>query len=486
MTQTKNDKQNKIQDLQNINPFYFEHYSRLIVFKELKENLCIQREKLWFTLDQEWEKLIRIHINTNLSSRSTFECLIYINNATNQIMLDKITSFSKLRPNPTNFLTKDISFAFYSKLNSFCVTFLQIFDKYLIHNDFAVVTSIEKEYTIIRLFDVDNLDEKTKKSSPIDILETKLQTIILLFNQMHKHFFKFSVWIYDTMTNKESLLKIKLMNLFFIFINESFFKIVYEKLIKNVIPVQCLDASLEIEITTKINEFQGSLKSVEFDSKSLANNTNLFESNLEEIFIRKKCKFIYEYAQSVMKNSDLIFETSQYEIIYNDYVDDSVKELKELYKTTKSNDLLDDLMNIIKSSSNNLCITKTTQMISKLIYQTLNDAYFILTEGNQKVKNVLLLCIICRNIFELYINIIPSYHENNIKTLPIIPIALYNDISYMAISCLTLSHQYKTLIESIGLQKESKLLDCSQFDKNELTKNFSFIDIAFKLSHAGK
>jgi hypothetical protein len=470
--------ENDLTKLNSLNIHSVENDNPFAIVKDLKECLCIQRERIWFELDQEWDRLIKIQTTNSYNKdheKNTYYS-ISINSLANQDWLEKITLFSNLRLNPMSVLTTNFSFVFLNKLHKFAMSFLEIC-RHSIQNDCQIETVSKNDSSIIEITLTDC--NSNSNQSKMTVLESKLDKLILLLNILYDILFKYDVWIYSSDGIHQ---KVKLMNIFFICCHNDFFKIVYEQLLTSIIPTKNLDADLECEINKTLSKFENNLTQIEFCStlSNDASTRNQF-AVLEELFIRKKCTFINETARSMMKDNNLIFETSIVELNSKDSVDNLIQELNKCNINIQTNDMSKDLELIIKSA-NSLHVSKLAKDLFKLIYETMNDAYNILIDEKQSIKNVFLLCLISRNLFELFINVVPNYHESNLKTLPILPMILYNDFSYLAVNCLLLSHHYKKMIESNEFV--GSINKCC--DKIDIYNSFCCFDLVLKLMSTGQ
>lgn len=428
--------------------------NNLLIVKELYEDFTVQRERLWSELDSEWDKLIQI-------SGSKIQLGLEVT----QSRLDRLTIFSHLRPS--------VNFVFASKMKQFSTQFVNMCDETLIQNLSQVSLRQEDENQQCMIFEPVEVDSP----SPLEVLELKLNAIEQMLNILNENLFKYETFC------KSSDKKIKLVHLFAKMCAEEFLRLIYEQLVINVIPVRNLDYDLETRIDERIKQFEARIHSIGFHT----DKKTQFENNLEELFIRKKCKHVIESARELMKQNELVFELVQVNT-GDQLVDVAVslstklqKDLYELYRHRSSQSIFTDLQVF---GSRKYKISQLAQRVSDLVYQTLNDAYQILTESKQNVKNVFLLCLIARNLFDLFASIVPVYHENNLKSLPILPVIMFNDFSFLAVNCLTLSHQYKSLLESFSkLKPENASI---AYDIDEIVANFSFLDLVVKLTSTGQ
>lgn len=123
-------------------------------------------------------------------------------------------------------------------------------------------------------------------------------------------------------------------------------------------------------------------------------------------------------------------------------------------------------------------ISTIAQKTIESIYETLNEALDILEKTND-MKNVSLLCIVARNLFEIYANVIPTFYRNSLLELPSLSAIAYNDFMYLGFHCLTITHQYKNMFFS--LKDNKKLKNLTSSDVNDIIENFSCLDLIPKL-----
>ena len=122
--------------------------------------------------------------------------------------------------------------------------------------------------------------------------------------------------------------------------------------------------------------------------------------------------------------------------------------------------------------------------MTDLVEETLEEAYKLMSENRENLKNVSLMCLAARNLFELYSDLIPVYYSSNLKNLPQLSAIVHNDLNYMARICLTLYHRYKTLLSSLKTVNTSEL-NIEYIELKDLINNFSFVDMVPKLCTVG-
>lgn len=123
-------------------------------------------------------------------------------------------------------------------------------------------------------------------------------------------------------------------------------------------------------------------------------------------------------------------------------------------------------------------ISAIAQKTIESVYETLNEALDILEKTND-MKNVSLLCIVARNLFEVYTNVIPTFYRDSLLELPTLSAIAYNDFMYLGFHCLTITHQYKRMF--LSLKDNKKLQNLTSSDVNDIIENFSCLDLIPKL-----
>ncbi|KAM0735806.1 Centromere/kinetochore protein zw10-like protein [Formica fusca] len=185
-----------------------------------------------------------------------------------------------------------------------------------------------------------------------------------------------------------------------------------------------------------INEFQDYLVQIEFLSKDelfLSEYTN----NIDKLFVDRMCQDLLVKARNIMKKD----------------LHDSVRcELQEP----------PILMNKIFENNSELLNEKTLQnmsfhlpkcQISKSAQEILELTRTILDEAcNSSDACASRLFYTCRNIFEMYVGLVPEHHKKFLETIPQQVALFHNNCMYLAHHLLTLAHEYKDKF-SKNLQK---------------------------------
>jgi len=285
----------------------------IYLVKQLKEEFVVHRERLWFSLDQEWDKLISIEMDGSLTSK------IVVCSNIRQEFFDELTQFSKFKLNSSSSTDNAISsFIFLSKMKQFCKNFLKFCTINIINeinnndslNEIEIIDHSEENFKELKfkMITIDNvMIDKTIDSTKL--LDFKLVQIERLLRFLYENFFNRTVILCNNNSNpKQSRSDLKLMSVFSSLVLNDFVKLIYEKLIINVISLKSYDFKIEADICKIVAKFEEELKSMEFLKKE---NTSIFRSfvtNVEELYVRKKCQHIMENARKLMKNKELMLD----------------------------------------------------------------------------------------------------------------------------------------------------------------------------------
>ena len=253
---------------------------------------------------------------------------------------------------------------------------------------------------------------------------------------------------------------------------------------------------MESEICERVSVFEKSLKSIGFltDNKSLSSVFDGFVKNVEELYVRKKCKFLMELSRELMKKKDGLFEMVQIDevefsrktisqVLSNGEPRGVLCLINELFKIEECNEYVSKIDENLKMPK--CCVSQTAKTIMDLVYETLNEALQMF-HSSSNVKNVSMLCLIAKNLLDLFASVIPTYHGEAFSEFPRLSAIAYNDFIFLAFNCLTLTHQYKSLFFNIRQKSvESSMKLSHSLDIDEIVHNFSCLDLIPKLCWIG-
>ncbi|KAK3747313.1 hypothetical protein QZH41_016941 [Actinostola sp. cb2023] len=193
------------------------------------------------------------------------------------------------------------------------------------------------------------------------------------------------------------------------------------------------------EVITNTLEFEDKLKSLGFIKESPSSLTK-YVKDISIHFGNKKCQDLLVTARDLMK--DDIHNT----IVIDQFSDTATLcSLGELQKAVNGKQ---PSQNIEASTENGLS-PHTFQLpkcrISESTKKLMNLAYGTLLEATKSPsQSAIQLFYTVRNMFELFCNVVPTYHQESLATLPQLAALHHNNCMYISHLLLTIGHQFKS------------------------------------------
>lgn len=293
-----------------------------------------------------------------------------------------------------------------NNLENFLQTFLMNLMNHIINpiiHDHCSVYVIEE-----KIFTIEILE---KKKMPC--FKSVLCNLKLLFKFLHQH-------LNLTITDNETFLK-KMQPYLLKQLSHS----LTTDCISYIIPTSNANLKNFEPVIEAINEFQDYLIQIEFlseDQLFLSEYTN----NIDKLFIDRMCQDLLVKGRNIMKDlhDSVRYEPQESPILMN--------------KTFENNYVLNE--KTLKDMSFHLpkCqISKSTQEILELTRRILDEAC------NSSDACAVRLFYTCRNIFEMYIGLVPEHHKKFLEIIPQQVVLFHNNCMYLAHHLLTLAHEYR-------------------------------------------
>ncbi|XP_020600690.1 centromere/kinetochore protein zw10 homolog [Orbicella faveolata] len=224
---------------------------------------------------------------------------------------------------------------------------------------------------------------------------------------------------------------------------------VWPDLSENII-TECLKRSVP-NTSAQLEKYQDVIKATEeFETKLvsiglISEGTNDLTSYVKDVgihFGNKKCQDLLVTARDLMKddihNTVLVDSGKDRAVLLS--LGDIQKALSENKKGVKHEPLHGDPANTVSKFTFCLpsCrISESTEKLMNLAYETLIEA----TQSTPQCAIQLFYSV--RNMFELYCNVVPTYHQQHLRTLPQLSALHHNNCMYIAHHLLTLGHQFR-------------------------------------------
>ncbi|XP_073230670.1 centromere/kinetochore protein zw10 homolog [Porites lutea] len=219
--------------------------------------------------------------------------------------------------------------------------------------------------------------------------------------------------------------------------------------LSEIIISECLKRSVP-NTSAQLEKYQDIIKATEeFETKLVSfglvpqgtDNLTLFVKDVGIHFGNKKCQDLLVAARDLMKddihNTVLVDSSADRAALVS--LGDVEKALQNV-KGTKHEPLKKDAGSTLSKFTFHLptCrISESTKKFMDLAYETLIEA----TQSTPQCG--ILLFYTVRNMFELYCNVVPTYHEKRLSTLPQLSALHHNNCMYIAHHLLTLGHQFR-------------------------------------------
>jgi protein transport protein DSL1/ZW10 len=486
----------------------FENSGYISIVKELRENFYMFREHLWYELDLLWDKLIQIQILDKKNDKNSLPPIcsyVSISNDLSQSLLDQLNIFIDYR---RQYMNDSSTFIFYGKMKQFSKKFLEfcllnivcVDEDEIVAYDLELCNDDENNRKILKVHNTKKERNEITNDSVYnqqDSLEKKFKQLEVLFEFLHENFLKLSYTSQHAIPSSQRTL----MSLFSELVCNDFVKLFYEKLIVNLIPLKDFDKNLETQINKQIDNFERLLKRIQFvqSNKSQFNMFDSFANSIEELYVRKKCRWTIEHARKQIKTESLLFElikaqelqsntTSTCSPLKNEKSNEEEKISRlfsELIRSVGKDDStsanirridLDEFDFFLMASE--CSISKLCKCIVELMYETSNEALKLMsTSGGEDIKSISLLFLISTNLIDLYASVVPTYYAKHLSELPLLAAVVYNDLSFMTFTCLTITHQYKRSLEKCKLNRGS----ISDRAIKEILQDYSLIDLVPRL-----
>lgn len=224
------------------------------------------------------------------------------------------------------------------------------------------------------------------------------------------------------------------------FVWPDLFEIIISECLKRSVPNTSAQLEKYQDIIKATEDFEAKLVSIGFIPQG-TNNLTLYVKDVGINFGNKKCQDLLVAARDLMKddihNTVLVDSSTDRAVLAS--LGDIEKALKNK-KGTKYEPLQKDAGNTLSKFT--FCLP--TCRISESTKKLMNLAYETLIEATQSTPQcAVLLFYTVRNMFELYCNVVPTYHEKRLSTLPQLSALHHNNCMYIAHHLLTLGHQFR-------------------------------------------
>ncbi|OXB75936.1 UNVERIFIED_CONTAM: hypothetical protein H355_012904 [Colinus virginianus] len=218
----------------------------------------------------------------------------------------------------------------------------------------------------------------------------------------------------------------------------------------NSIPTNSSKLEQYIEVIKSTEEFEKALKKMQF-LKGDATDLLKYARNVNSHFANKKCQDVIVAARNLMTSEihNTVKITPDSCVALPKLPDPESGDHVKMQKTSKllPNEMVhlenDSKLSQYTFSLPTCRISASVEKLMELAYQTLLEA----TASTDQCCIQLFYSV--RNIFQLFYDVVPTYHKENLQKLPQLAAIHHNNCMYIAHHLLTMGHQFRYRLTSI-------------------------------------
>ncbi|KFV13869.1 Centromere/kinetochore protein zw10, partial [Tauraco erythrolophus] len=410
----------------------------LKILKALGTELTVQTQNMLYHLGEEWQKLAVWKLPSSKDS-SSLESAMHL-----ELHLRAVPPKEEEIAGPPVAAVLQ-AFAVLGELRAKLKAFGQLLLKYILkplisYPSLQPFTEEQSDVLVLRFKSEEpNLDH----SSPMEVFDK----IKLVFEVLHEHLL--NVPLEQPVEEKKDC-RVQLTELLGDIIWEELSDCLIQNCLVNSIPTNSSKLEQYIEVIKATEEFEEALKNMQF-LKGDTTDLLKYARNVNSHFANKKCQDVIVAARNLMTSE--IHNTVK-------ITPDSCVALPVLpdpgagdrLKTQKTSQLLrNDMVNLENETKlSQYTFSLPTCRISSSVEKLMELAYQTLLEATASTDQCCVqLFYSVRNIFQLFYDVVPTYHKENLQKLPQLAAIHHNNCMYIAHHLLTLGHQFRYRLTNI-------------------------------------
>nr|XP_055162382.1 centromere/kinetochore protein zw10 homolog isoform X2 [Nyctereutes procyonoides] len=411
----------------------------LKVLKSLSMELTIQKQNILYHLGEEWQKLI---VWKFPPSKDTSNLESFLQTELH-LCIEQSQKEEKTPVPPISSVL--LAFSILEELQMKLKSFGQLLLKYILKPlascpSLCAITERQPNIIIIRF---ESVMTDLEHPSPSEVFAK----IKLVLEVLQKHLLDLPL---DTDLENEKTSKIILAEM----LGDMIWEDLSECLIKNCLVYSIPTNSSKLQQYEKIiqstEEFEKALKEMRF-LKGDTTDLLKYARNINSHFANKKCQDVIVAARNLMTSEihNTVKITPDYKIsvpVLPCPEKDEKPQVQNMSKTQFNEVVNLEPENTLDQHSFSLptCrISESVKQLMELAYQTLVEA----TTSSDQCAVQLFYSV--RNIFHLFHDVVPTYHKENLQTLPQLAAIHHNNCMYIAHHLLTLGHQFRSRLAPI-------------------------------------
>ncbi|KAM9369899.1 centromere/kinetochore protein zw10 homolog [Phaethornis superciliosus] len=409
----------------------------LKILKALGTELTVQTQNMLYHLGEEWQKLAVWKLPPAKES-SSLESVMH-----SELHLHTVPSKEEEIAGPPVASVLQ-AFAVLGELHTKLKIFGQLLLKYILKPliSYPSLQPFTEEQSDVFILRFKSEEPSLDHSSPMEVFDK----IKLVFEVLHKYLLNVSL---EQPAEDGKDCRVTLAELLGDMIWGELSDCLIQNCLVNSIPTNSSKLEQYIEVIKSTEEFETALKTMQF-LKGDTTDLLKYARNVNSHFANKKCQDVIVAARNLMTSE--IHNTVKIS-------PDSCVALPKLpdpgaghLKAQKTSQLLHSdtvhLGNETKLSQYTFSlptcrISSSVEKLMELAYQTLVEA----TASTDQCCIQLFYSV--RNIFQLFYDVVPTYHKENLQKLPQLAAIHHNNCMYIAHHLLTLGHQFRYRLTSI-------------------------------------
>lgn len=406
----------------------------LKIMKALSTELTIQKQNLLYHLGEEWKKLAVWKLPPSKETdglESALKTELHLCSAAPKEGI----STGPLLPSVLQALS------ILGELNTKIKFFSKVLLKYVLkplimYPSLHPLVNEQTGQSVVLSFHC--MDTKLEHPSPSTVY-LKLNTVL---EQLHKHLF--DVPLSEPVERSGKELTVTLAEVLGDLIWEEMSDCIIRECLVYSIPANSSQLEQYEEVIKETEQFEQTLKEMHFLK---GNSTDLlkYARNVNSHFASKKCQDVIVAARNLMTSEihNTVKISPESKVVVPKLPNPGTGNKVKMEKASKT--LHNEMMNLENERqldqhtfSLPVCrISDSVQKLMELAYQTLSEA--VVSTHQCAVQ----LFYTVRNIFQLFYDVVPTYHKENLLKLPQLAAIHHNNCMFIGHHLLTLGHQFR-------------------------------------------
>uniref|UniRef100_A0A8C2TKB9 Zw10 kinetochore protein n=1 Tax=Coturnix japonica TaxID=93934 RepID=A0A8C2TKB9_COTJA len=412
----------------------------LKILKALSTELTVQTQNMLYHLGEEWQKLAVWKLPPSKETIGP-ESVIH-----SELHLCTLPSKEEEIAGPPVASVLQ-AFAVLGELRTKLKTFGKLLLKYilkpLISYPFLQPFIEEQSDVVILKFRSEKPD--LDHSSPAEVFDK----IKFILEVLHKYLLSKLSLPFGLSLNKKEC-RVTLAELLGDMIWEELSDCLIQNCLVNSIPSNSSKLEQYIEVIKSTEEFEKALKKMKF-LKGDATDLLKYARNVNSHFANKKCQDVIVAARNLMTSEihDTVKITPDSCVTLPKLPDPGSGDHVKMQKTSKH--LPNKMVHLENDSKlSKYTFSLPTCRISASVEKLMELAYQTLLETTASTDQCCIqLFYSVRNIFQLFYDVVPTYHKENLQKLPQLAAIHHNNCMYIAHHLLTMGHQFQYRLTNI-------------------------------------